>query len=653
MTTPLSEGLLAPSDIAELAGVSRAAVSNWRKRMSDFPDPVGGSASRPLFAAPDVAAWLAAHPEKQKSAVTAGHDTKTWEARLWGAANLFRGRVAVHEFGVLLLQTALEVTEGKSSYPPHHGDQRSVDELRLALESVPPEELPGAIDGILERTSRSLGKAAGENGFVGSRTSTLLASLVSDTKGGTLYDPACGIGVALLEALDMGSHPARVVGNDINSAAVEIARGRATLRGVDLELSVADVLKADPDPDLRADVIIAEPPFGLRVDRETTMVDPRLRFGIPPRSSGDSFWLQHVAAHLAPGGIGYVLTSPGVLFRGGAEAVIRRNLLLGGWVRAVVALPEKMLPQTSIAPVLWVIGDPETSSRSEVLLIDASKVEAPENDVVKWLTDEASLVDVPHALVSIDELASDNSDLTPARWVLPEDVDSARLVTDFDLARTQLLQVSTDLPSTVQQMEPPLIVGESQVLTVAELIEARAIEVAAARPSRQGEPDFDDRRVDASAVRTQNLVPVAGLQTADGRDVLTQPGDVLLTTVDRVRAVVDHEGGHFPVGSVSRIRVLDQTKLDPYYLADVLTGEWNLRFAAGTTIQRVPIREIEIPVPPLEGQRAIHNSISKAREARQLAELASEAAGSLTAVILNAVRHGVSLTSTTPERRTR
>lgn len=61
-------------------------------------------------------------------------------------------------------------------------------------------------------------------------------------------------------------------------------------------------------------MIIAEPPFGLRVDRETTLLDPRLRFGIPPRSSGDSYWLQHVVAHLAPGGIGYILTSPGMLF---------------------------------------------------------------------------------------------------------------------------------------------------------------------------------------------------------------------------------------------------------------------------------------------------------------------------------------------------
>lgn len=648
MTTPTHEGLLAPSDIADLAGVSRAAVSNWRKRMSDFPEPAGGNASKPLFAASDIAAWLATHPEKRKSDA-AGHRAKAWESRLWGVANLFRGRVAVHEFGELFLQTAVDLAEGRPSYPSQHVDQRSVDELRYALESIPREELPAAIDGLLERTSRALGKAAGENGFVGSRTSTLLASLASDIRGGTLYDPACGIGVALLQALDMGSRPDLVVGHEINPAAAEIARGRAALRGVDLKLRVADVLDGDPDPDLRADVIIAEPPYGLRVDREITMLDPRLRFGIPPRSSGDSFWLQHVAAHLAPGGVGYVLTSPGMLFRSGAEAGIRRNLLLGGFVRAVVALTGRMLPQTSIAPVLWVLGAPDPSSRGEVLLIDASKVEAPEDEVAEWLVNEAWLVNVPHERVSIDELATGNSDLSPARWILPNDIDSTQIVADFDRARAQLLNASTTLPSAVTHMEPPLVAGEPPVLTVAELVEAGAIEVSPARRPRPGSPDFEDRRVDASAVRTRELVPIAGLPPLDAKGLLTEPNDVLLTTVDRVRAMVDQEGGHFPVGSISRIRILDHTKLDPYYLADVLAGEWNLRFATGTAIQRVPVREIEIPIPMLEDQRAIHETIRKAREARQIAKQASEAADRMATAILNAVRHGVSLTSATPE----
>ena len=653
MTMQSHEGLLAPSDVADLAGVSRAAVSNWRKRMKDFPTPVGGSASKPLFAAADIQAWLATHPEKRKLDSSPDSNARAWESRLWGVANLFRGHLSIHALGELFVQTAVNIIEGRPSHASRDVHQSSIEELRDALESIPRDELAGAVDGLLERTSRALGKSAAENGFVGSRTSTLLASLAADLESGTLYDPACGIGVALLQAHDLGASPDRLVGHEINTAAVEIARGRAALRGIDLEVRIADVLRDDPDPDLRADVIIAEPPFGLRVDRQTTMLDPRLRFGIPPRSSGDSFWLQHVMAHLAPGGVGYVLTSPGMLFRGGAEAGIRRSLLLGGWVRAVVALTGKMLPQTSIAPVLWVLGDPEPSSRGEVLLIDASKVETPESEVAEWLTNEASLVDVPHARVSIDELATGNCDLSPARWMLADDLDGDKLAADFDRARAMLLLASTDLPSTVQHMEPPVVAGEPPLLTVAELVEAGAVEVAPARPPRPGAPEFEDRRVDATAIRSRDLVPVADLPSIDAPLLLTQPGDVLLTTVDKVRAIVDEEGGHFPMGTVSRMRILDHTRLDPHYLADVLAGDWNLRFAAGTAIQRIPVREIEIPVPPLEQQRAIHATISRAREAKELAKQASEAADSLTTAILNAVRHGISLTSKTTEGTTR
>ncbi|MFE1646210.1 N-6 DNA methylase [Microbacterium sp. P01] len=651
MNVHAGEGLLAPSDIADLAGVSRAAVSNWRKRIQDFPQPAGGSASKPLFAASDIEAWLVAHPEKRKPGNSADSDARVWESHLWGVANLFRGHIAVHEFAELFVQAAVDLVEGRPSHASRDVSQRSLDELRDVLESIPRAELAEAIDGILERTSRALGKSAGETGFVGSRTSTLLASLAAGVNGGTLYDPACGIGVALLQARQLGARPDRIVGHEINATAVDIARGRAALRGTELELRVADVLDHDPDPDLRADVVIAEPPFGLRVDRNTTMLDPRLRYGIPPRSSGDSFWLQHVVAHLAPGGAGYVLTSPGMLFRGGSEAEIRRNLLLSGCVRAVVALPGRLLPQTSIALALWVLTEPSSTSRADVLLIDASSIEGPEHEIARWLTERESLTEVPHALVPIDELAAGNADLSPARWVLADAIDDAQIVDAFEQAKTQLQHAVSALPATLGGMLPPNFAGGPTTLTVTKLVEAGAVEVSAVRPQRvEDDPEFEDRRVSTSDVRSGRLPSVANLSPADTSGLLTQPGDVLLTTVHGIRAVVDEAGGHFPVGhGIFRIRVIDRTSLDPYYLADVLAGEWNLRFAVGTAIQRVPVREIEIPVPPLEDQRAIHATLNSAREAKQLATQASEAADSLATAILNAVRHGASLTTTPTE----
>lgn len=652
MTTPTHEGLLAPSDIADLAGVSRAAVSNWRKRMTDFPQPAGGSPSKPLFAAADIDSWLSTHPEKRKNSATAESSKRAWESRLWGLANHFRGQVSAHELGGLFLRVAVDILEERPSRVSTNVDQRAIDDLRYALESVPREELPSAIDAFLGRTTRALGKAAGETGFVGSRTSYLLASLAAASNRGTLYDPACGVGVALLQALEMGARPERVLGHEINETAASIARGRAKLHGVDLEVHTADVLLNDPDPALRAGVIIAEPPFGIRVDRSTTMVDPRLRFGIPPRSSADAYWLQHVIAHLEDGGVGYVITSPGLLFRSGAEAKIRRNLLLGGWVRAIVGLPGKMLPQTAIAPVLWVLGQAESPAGDSVLLVDASGAESPERNVARWLADEASLEEVPHARVAFDELAAGNADLSPARWVRIEAVDTAQMTADFECAQSQILEASAHLPAVARALEPPLLTTEPAVMTVTALIEAGAIELASARPPRQGSPEFSDRQVDAAAVRTRSLAPAPDDVDAD-HGILTLPGDVLLTTVDKIRAVVDEHGGHLAVGSIARIRVLDQSKLDPQYLADVLSGEWNLRLAAGTAIQRIPVREVEVPILSLDDQIAVHRAIDKARQAKQLALQVSEAADTLTTALLNAVRYGVTLTSTDTEGTTR
>lgn len=638
MTNPIHEGLLAPSDVADLAGVSRAAVSNWRKRMSDFPQQAGGSAGKPLFAANDIEAWLSAHPEKRKTATT-GSTARQWESRLWGAANRFRGLFGLREFGDIFLQTAVDLVEGRPTHALPHADEGSIGELRAVMDSIPREDLSNAIDGLLERTSRSLGRAAGEHGFVGSRTSSLLSSLASGMRGGTLYDPACGIGVALLQSVALGARPDRLVGHESMPGVAENARRRAVLHGIAIEICIADVLRNDPDPGLRAELIIAEPPLGVRVDRDATMLDPRLRFGIPPRSNSETFWLQHVTAHLAPGGVGYVLTSPGVLSRGGAEAEIRRNLLLSNCVRAIVALPGKMLPQTSIPLVLWVLGGQSPSPRDDVLLIDASNFESPEAEVASWLADEASLAEVPHARVPIDELAAGKSDLSPARWVSTEETDSTKLTAIVDRALEQLLRASVDLTPSVQHIHVPRIAGEVPVVTVDSLVEAGAIEVVAARPPRSGDPDLENRRLDARSVRTRDLVPTSGLPSVKGHNALTQPGDVLVTTVDRARAVVDAEGGHLPVGSVYRIRVLDVTKLDPYYLADVISGDWNLRFAAGTAIQRIPVREIEIPVPTLEDQRGIHESISSAAHSKLLASQATEAVDNLTKALLNSVRY--------------
>lgn len=421
MTDLATQGLVGPSDIADMAGVSRSAVSNWRRRADDFPEQVGGSSAKPLFSREAVTHWL----------VNRGHTLKAdhGETAAWAAMNALRGELSADDAAefILSLACARKLTGQLPAEIP--GDMRWAD-----LASLPPSKLEYALLGLfsqldpagnllcsevltkqdldpkalarvvdmlgaadlshldmiadftLERLTKAQGKVGADNGFVGSRTSALLARLAAARPGNVLYDPACGIAVALLAAVEDGARPVRIVGHDVNRQALRIARQRALLHEVDIELVETNVLREDIDPALRADVVIAEPPFGLKLDAPAWLTDPRFEFGPPPRTSADTAWLQHVVAHLAEAGRGYVITPAGTLFRGGEERAIRTELIRSGCVEAIVGLPGKMLPHTAIPLALWILRRPApVNATSQILLIDAAEEEAPEAYVATWV----------------------------------------------------------------------------------------------------------------------------------------------------------------------------------------------------------------------------------------------------------------------------
>jgi hypothetical protein len=640
MTSPTLDGLLSPSDIADLAGVSRAAVSNWRKRIQDFPKPSGGSANKPLFATSDVKKWLQKHPDKDKVAEGRGSLEREWDSDLWGIANELRASMAADHFGALVLETAASSLQGASLVGFEDVPEKVRESLRSIIEAIPATELARSVDKLLERTSRAQGKSAGSIGFVGSRTSQLLASLASSMKGGTLYDPVCGVGVALLQAVELGAQPDRIVGEDIDVRAIQIAEARATLRGIELEARVGDVILNDTDPSLKADVILAEPPLSLRMAEGTSLIDSRLQFGIPPLRNLDGFWPQHVVSHLADGGVGYILTTPGFLFRRGAESDIRANLLRKGWVRAIVSLPGKMLPYTLTPLSLMVL---QQTGGKDVLLIDGSECESPETQVSRWLTDESALSEVPNQLIQVSELIEDDSVLSPSRWVARAPVSAADVQSSYSQDHADLVRSIEELNTLKRELGNPIALTQHQILTMAELIEAGALEVVAAKPvSTYRDTNLKRRVVDAAAIRSQEVPPVDGYEP-DEDPALTLPGDVLVSTMNDIQAMVDESGGLIPAGSIYRIRVLDRNALDPYYLAEVVRGDWNLRFAAGSTIPRVPIRDIEVPIIPIADQKSAYAAIADVRKTQELADRVAQGSNALATTMLTALRQGIDL----------
>lgn len=672
MSTQGSDALLSPSDIADLAGVNRPVVSNWRKRHADFPSAVSGSEAKPLFARSDVLAWL-----RQR-----GHKIEDGgpEGRLWAALNAIRDRVPFDDAaGFVLLLSTLKCVKPDTfdgvacEHPARQGEKliEAVGELRRrpglqdlqapspavlrlqpslslvidAVARIERHDLASSVDSVLERLARWQVKGGAEFGFIGSRTSALLVSLARGVTG-TVYDPACGIANVLIQIAELGS-ARHLLGSDINQDALLVGTQRALLRGATIDLVAGDVLARDPHPDLRADVVVAEPPFGMAWDTSLAMTDSRFTFGVPPRTASDLAWVQHAIAHLAPSGRAYVLTYPGALFRAGSERQIRANLLSAGCVEAVVALPPKMLTHTSIGPALWVLR-PRTEP-GEVLLIDGSDEDVDQigDKVATWLgRDSATRAepDVPHAVVPVVDLLASDAALTPAKWVGEASVDNETITASFTRESTAAIHTIRLIAASSLALGQLASLPESRVATVRELIERGVVELRLGRPdkARNLNPNTEARIVRASDIRDRNLPATDDLVDVGNTD-LTQRGDVLVTTMNEVRAIVDEMGGHLGSTGVDRLRILDPSVVTPSYLAAVLTGSWNSRLQAGTTIQRAPIRDLEVPLIPPGDQSKVVQALDSFRVIRELSRQLEAQSRETHASILDALRYNVPL----------
>jgi predicted RNA methylase len=666
------QGFLSPSDIAELAGVRRTVVSNWRRRHSDFPAAIAGTDANPLFARDEVVGWLTRRGHKVREPTAGG-----W---LWEAANSIRGVASLDTVRELIpaLACIKSRSAGSSSdaawrsivdaRPPELrervttsiaelgipvksdvirqvdlGDEdlpRVIGALAQAINRIPTAHLAEAVDFALGRFARWQAKGGAEVGFVGSRTSTLLVSLATGATG-VVYDPACGIANVLLGLADRGAH-ARLVGHDINAAALSVAAQRALLRDIEIELVQGDVLAGDLDSGLAADVVVAEPPFGLRWDPSSAIADPRFAYGMAPRSSSELAWVEHAVAHLAPDGRAYVLTASGALHRQGAERQIRSNLLSAGCIEAIVGLPAKMLPHTSIPLALWVLKRP--GDATDVLLIDASETADVETRVAGWLAAHAE-IEAPHALVALTDLLAADAVLTPARWIGRLEVDRDAIVAAFTGGFALIAEGVRALGIQRTDIEGLSHLPTSRIATVRELVDAGVLDLHPGRPIGRPEdrtPELEARLVKASDVKSRILARVADLPEPGGVE-LTEPGDVLLTTMNEVCAVVDETGGHVQSTGVECIRVGDTSAIASGYLAAVLAGSWNSRLQTGTTIQRVPVRELEIPLIPLEDQAVVERAQAEMERVRQLSEQMTGQAEQVQSAILDALRYNVTL----------
>ncbi|MGY1523300.1 N-6 DNA methylase [Streptomyces sp. MN3] len=425
--------------IARLAGVGRAAVSNWRRRHADFPRPVGGTETSPAFALAEVEEWLRRHrklaevPLKERVwQQLAGHPDGPVTALVHAgcALLLIHDRPPVwldvssgtDERLAALLPTALDevltprvpgtARPGRTDRSRVNG-QHPVNTPPAATPATPatpaapattaltiptaPRLLPsvpllrGVAELAADRGARPafeflLGRHLDANPRQYTLTPPDLAGLMAALVGtpATVLDPSCGTGALLRAVADRPDRRLHAQDSSPELAALTALRLALHTRAP-VHAAAGDTLRADAYPELRADAVLCHPPFNERNwGHDDLAYDPRWEYGFPARTESELAWVQHALARLRDGGTAVLLMPPAVASRRSGRR-IRADLLRRGALRAVVALPAGAAPPYSVPLHLWVLRRPDrTPAQPEVLLVDAGRFTAEGRGGPDW-----------------------------------------------------------------------------------------------------------------------------------------------------------------------------------------------------------------------------------------------------------------------------
>ena len=262
----------------------------------------------------------------------------------------------------------------------------------------------------------------------------------------TVYDPTCGSGSLLLKVADEARTPVTLYGQEKDAATSGLARMNMILHNNPTALIVQGNTLADPkwkdgDTLKTFDFVIANPPFSDK--RWSTglepLKDPYQRFqpfGTPPNKQGDYAYLLHIVRSLKSTGKGACILPHGVLFRGGSEADIRRNLIRKGYIKGIIGLPQNLFYGTGIPACIVVIDKQDAQARKGIFMIDASggfMKDGPKNrlraqDIHKIVDTFNKQLPIPKysRMVSVEEIEKQNEfNLNLARYIdgqVPEDI---------------------------------------------------------------------------------------------------------------------------------------------------------------------------------------------------------------------------------------
>lgn len=277
---------------------------------------------------------------------------------------------------------------------------------------------------------------------------TLMVEMIEPYKG-YVYDPACGSGGMFVQSLKFvqehsgNAFDISVYGQESNPTTWKLAKMNMAIRGIENNLGSknADTFHEDLHPSLKADYILANPPFNQSDWGQPLLVnDPRWKFGIPPSGNANYGWIEHMLDKLSQKGRAAVVLANGSLSSNTSnEGEIRKNILEADLVDAIVALPDKLFYTTGIPVCIWFFNR-DKKNKGETLFIDARKMGTMVNRRLRELTNEdiKEIANVYHNFknnegyedkqgfckrTTIEEIRTNDYILTPGRYVGIEEVE--------------------------------------------------------------------------------------------------------------------------------------------------------------------------------------------------------------------------------------